>query len=444
MSVAKTFQFGAKAAAIKEISMLKKKKSAKKKTATKKKATASTNTVKKNKPALKKKVADTPAPATTTQRKISTRAPKLPIPQYDEHVIDENLLVDQNEDSWDDDEDYDEDRYYDGYGFSDDDEDDEDWDDDDEMDDEDEDEDEVDADDDGFQAGSSGGMHYNHDGWWHYEPAAPIAVRGGIKARSVRGAFAVRWWGKRWIDTLESFHIGARLTRGKSYARSGQVSSLQIGGGNVRALVQGTRKTPYAITIRLRAFTPEEWTKILRKLRSEPIHAVRLLNGEMPEELEDLVKKTGVPLFPERHADLDTDCSCPDYSNPCKHIAAVYYILAEALDDDPFLLLRMRGMDRDQLLNMLKGPTSTTAASPRTVAPSPLPVEPASFWEWNPAKEILILPATPIHVNAALPKRLGAIPFWRSSIPFLESMEAVYETASLAAADWVTEDTPAE
>jgi uncharacterized Zn finger protein len=432
--------FGEKAAALKEKAKAKKKPLRKKTAASKKaasvakKATAEAASTRGRKsPATKakstKKSAAKKPPVRTAKKPASVLKKNPAIPQDSEL----DVLKLPVEHAWDEDrdEDWDED-------WADDDE--SDWDDDDDDEEEESDWDDDDADEEEDESRFSRRGYSGGDSWWHYEPAPPIAVRGGIRAKSTRGAFATKWWGKRWIDTLESFHIGARLTRGKSYARKGQVSSLQIGGGSVRALVQGTMRTPYKVTIKLRAFSPEEWTKILRKLRAEPIHTVRLLNGEMPEDFEALVLQTGVPLFPGRHADLATDCSCPDYSNPCKHIAAVYYILAEALDDDPFLLLRLRGMDREQMMNMLKGPTSATSAPAEAPAPAPLPLSSAEFWSWKsdvPAgTQQSVLP----NVHAALPRRLGAIPFWRSATPFLETMEQLYATASRDAMDWLPEE----
>ncbi|WP_243466631.1 SWIM zinc finger family protein [Methanosarcina mazei] len=88
------------------------------------------------------------------------------------------------------------------------------------------------------------------DGYGYYEPIKPIEVKGGIKAKSKRGSFVQSWWAKRWIKTLESFNLGARLSRGKSYARKGQVTSIKIETGLVRAKVQGSDPRPYSVTIK--------------------------------------------------------------------------------------------------------------------------------------------------------------------------------------------------
>ncbi len=270
-------------------------------------------------------------------------------------------------------------------------------------------------------------------GWndGYYTPAPPIAVSGGIKAASARGAFAKNWWGRRWIQVLESFRIGARLQRGRSYARSGQVIGLDIGVGLVTARVQGTRRTPYDVEIRMRPYTDEQWERIGGTLAGQPQHLARLVGGEMPEGLEDLLAKIGLPLFPTEYGDLVTDCSCPDFSNPCKHIAAVFYIMAEAFDADPFLLLRLRGRDRDAFLEHL-----APAAAERETPPEPLPPDAALFWGDGDGARPAPLPEEPCSLpatSAAVMRRLGPPPFWRGERPFIVCMDEICRAAATRA-----------
>src|SRR5262249_52716413 len=163
-----------------------------------------------------------------------------------------------------------------------------------------------------------------------------------IKTQSKRGAFGESWWAKRWIAVLESFDIGARLGRGRSYARRGQVLSVDINEGRVKAKVQGSRPKPYDITIDVRVLGRADWDKVIRELAGLALFAAKLLAGEMPQDIEKLFQDAGLSLFPEKLRDLTTKCSCPDLSNPCKHIAAVYYLLGEEFDRDPFLIFKLR------------------------------------------------------------------------------------------------------
>lgn len=191
------------------------------------------------------------------------------------------------------------------------------------------------------------------DGWW--PPASkPIAVEGGVTARSKRGQIGDTWWSRRFIALLESFGIGSRLQRGKRYARAGQVLSLEFVPGQVRASVQGSRSKPYRVFIETEILTDLEWAGIEDVMASRAVFLARLLSGEMPEEIEEAFVESATTLFPASGDDLVSACSCPDWENPCKHVAAVFYLMAEAFDDDPFLIFAWRGRDKDQLLADLR------------------------------------------------------------------------------------------
>src|SRR5262249_7655520 len=142
------------------------------------------------------------------------------------------------------------------------------------------------------------------------------APKGGIKAQSKRGQFGSTWWAKRWIEVLESFNIGARLTRGRSYARSGQVLNIDVGQGEVTARVQGSQPQPYRVSIGVKELTAAEWKKLLAALSGQALFVAKLLAGEMPQDIETVFKDAGLSLFPTKRGDLKTTCSCPDDSNP--------------------------------------------------------------------------------------------------------------------------------
>jgi uncharacterized Zn finger protein len=148
---------------------------------------------------------------------------------------------------------------------------------------------------------------------------------------------------------LESFGYGGRLARGRTYARGGAVLSMAVSRGQVTARVQGSRPKPYDVTITVPPLSDEQWARVTAAMGEQAIFAARLLAGEMPQEIEQAFATAQVPLFPRSARDLVTHCSCPDPANPCKHIAAVYYLLGERFDSDPFLLFELRGRDKDQI-----------------------------------------------------------------------------------------------
>jgi uncharacterized Zn finger protein len=284
-------------------------------------------------------------------------------------------------------------------------------------------------------------------GYYDYDyfppPSRPRAAKGGIKAQSKRGTFGESWWAKRWIAVLEGFDIGARLGRGRSYARRGQVLSITIDKGLVKAKVQGSRPSPYSVTIKLKVLVAADWQKLATLLSQQAIFTAKLLAGEMQQDIEQAFKGAGLSLFPAKLKDLETECSCPDWSNPCKHIAAVYYLLGEEFDRNPFLIFKLRGMSREELVGLLdagrqkaprgrKNPQSTirNPQSEMSPPPAPLVAEASDFWGGSGLADDLFGEVRVPPAPAALIKRLGSFPFWRGEERFLEAIEPVYAQAS--------------
>ena len=148
--------------------------------------------------------------------------------------------------------------------------------------------------------------------------------------------------------------MSGRLARGRSYARAGQVLDFELSQGKVTARVQGSRVRPYQVRIGVLPLTTAQWRRVQDRLASQALFRAKLLAGEMPREIEEVFAECGTPLFPRSAADLDMHCSCPDWGVPCKHLAAVCYVLAEEFDRDPFGMLAWRGKARDELLAALR------------------------------------------------------------------------------------------
>lgn len=249
---------------------------------------------------------------------------------------------------------------------------------------------------------------------WYY--SSPIKPRDGIKSRSQRGKFASSWWGQRWLKVLESYGIGSRLQRGRSYARGGQVTKIEMQPGLVKAKVQGSRPKPYDITLQLPPLQNSEWEKVLDAISAQAIFTAQLLNSEMPQEIEQAFDTARVPLFPARGKDLVTRCSCPDDANPCKHIAAVYYLIGEQFDTDPFLIFTLRGRTRDQIIEALRARRAAAAgidgeAVEEAIEPVPsLTDQLDTFWGADRDGEFSTPSLTAPDINAAMLRRLGTSP----------------------------------
>jgi uncharacterized Zn finger protein len=197
--------------------------------------------------------------------------------------------------------------------------------------------------------------------------STPIPVQNGVQARSKRGAIGEQWWSKRFIGVLESLGMSGRLARGRNYARRGQVVRFELTTGYVTAAVQGSRPQPYRVRLQVLPLTSRQWGNVERALAAQALFRAKLLAGEMPHEIEEVFSACGTPLFPRSAADLGMSCSCPDWEVPCKHLAAVCYVLAEAFDDDPFGMLAWRGRGREELLASLRLVGAAADEAPRPV-----------------------------------------------------------------------------
>lgn len=204
---------------------------------------------------------------------------------------------------------------------------------------------------------------------WYATARPAIKVEGGLKARSTRGAIGQTWWSQRFIEVLAQAVVGGRLQRGRTYARQGQVLSMGVGPGQVDAEVQGSRRQPYQVHIGVPTFEERSWVQVEQLLVENAWYTAALLSGEMPADIEEVFSAGGLSLFPARAQDLSMNCSCPDFAVPCKHIAAVFYLLAESFDVDPFVILAWRGRTREELLANLQAARSSEGATETTWPP---------------------------------------------------------------------------
>ena len=286
---------------------------------------------------------------------------------------------------------------------------------------------------------------YSHFRWDYYSESRPRKVEGGIKTKSERGVIGETWWSKRWVYVLESLGMGARLTRGRAYARQGQVLSIDIQTGVVKARVQGSRIQPYAIEIRLQPLSERDWDRVTDAMASQAIFAAKLLAGEMPTNIEEAFSAVSLSLFPTMQKDLVTECSCPDWANPCKHIAAVYYILAERFDEDPFLIFKLRGCTKEEIIEILRKKRAQqlpaeTSSSPSTNANDAADEAPVrledyldTFWQAGEALDTFAVNPHDPAVDKAILKRLGNAPYSIEEQNITTLLVKAYEMVKVAA-----------
>lgn len=268
-----------------------------------------------------------------------------------------------------------------------------------------------------------------------HEPRVPLTAIGGIRSQERRNQGARPWWGRRWLLVFEAMNPGARLGRGRSYAVSGQVTRLAFSSGVVAATVQGGRPRPYEVALRFATLPEAAAGRLSQKLSASPLLIARLLVGELPREIETWFDDEGIPLFPRAGDDFSTDCDCPDWSSTCKHVAAAYLLFGEAIDRNPALLLRLRGLTIPELEFE---PDLRPATGPRDTQTDwegipPAPVIAAMDNAGMAAKE-----------SAPLVRRLGPLPFWRGLDRFGETIANVCQRAMPAGwRAWTGERDPA-
>jgi uncharacterized Zn finger protein len=305
------------------------------------------------------------------------------------------------------------------------------------------------------------------------------ATRG--RARPRRGRVHENWWARRWIEVLESFAVGRRLGRGRSYARQGQVNELELDKGQVTALVQGSRDAPYLVRMHFSMLSTTDWKKMTRALAEDDEIATALVSGHIPENIEEAFEPLGLSLFPATSGDLKTACSCPDQANPCKHVAAVYYLLGEEFDRDPFLIFRLRGIDREELIEAIGGRAALAGAPvpapeppppprkpaeadgegdfdedepmaarseprpepepPAPLEPEPLPTDVHAFWAGESPPDATLSEIRIPQLHAALARRLGGFSFWRGRDECETIFERAYRNASISGLDVYLGDT---
>jgi uncharacterized Zn finger protein len=163
-----------------------------------------------------------------------------------------------------------------------------------------------------------------------------------------------QWWVQRWLELLDSYRFKKRLERARSYAREGNVLDIHFENAQVLATVQGSEVEPYQVSLTLDPFSDEDWHYVITTLAEKAIYSAQLLAGQMPESIEKVFIKNGLNLFPFNLTDIRSRCSCPDKANPCKHIGAIYYQLADRFSEDPFVIFQLRGRTKSQILAELR------------------------------------------------------------------------------------------
>ncbi|MDR7927178.1 DEAD/DEAH box helicase [Acidithiobacillus thiooxidans] len=158
-------------------------------------------------------------------------------------------------------------------------------------------------------------------------------------------AYGKTWWGAQWLNALTHIDYDNRLPRGRTYANRGAVTRLEVREGRIRAQVKGSRPQPYQVEVDVPPMSPAHTQALVEALIRDPLIISRMLNRELDPAVLEQARSLGIAVFPAHWKDLSMRCSCPDWAVPCKHIAAVIYLVSREIDGNPFLVFSLRGVD---------------------------------------------------------------------------------------------------
>jgi uncharacterized Zn finger protein len=262
------------------------------------------------------------------------------------------------------------------------------------------------------------------------------------------------WWGESFVAALEGFIDSGRLARGRSYRTDSRILKFEQHDNHVKATIRGninpyfgiTKEPRYQVDIQFKTIPVAQWEEAMKQIANNASWLSKLMLNEIPSDIDDAF--TSSYLLPRSYKDVEASCSCPDWDNPCKHIAGVYYRIANILDGEPMLLFSLRGISPTQLLVELKkselgkafseflsSPEDTQVALEETLYPKlessrhELPSSLNSFWEMGIINEIEKEPPSNTPVVAALVKKQGDYPpFWNRHNSFIAVMESFYDS----------------
>ncbi len=272
---------------------------------------------------------------------------------------------------------------------------------------------------------------------FEFRPVSPRRVRSGLKVRGGDVETPRNWVAGRWLELHEQMIPTAARVEGLEYARSGQITTLRLASGGAVGQVQGRAAAPYEIRWRIPAFADQQWQGVFEAMAGEAFYSAKLLAHEVPEALEAVMEPLGLRLVPAID-EVEIECTCRTGA-PCKHAAAVAYLVAERLGDDPLVAFALRGMPSDRVLDRLgtaraRRTTGDAVAHPEPIPPAgrlPRPLQDCldSFWRPGPELAHLQRMPPPHHAPHALLRRLGPSPL-PGRFPLVGLLASVYDTVA--------------
>lgn len=251
-----------------------------------------------------------------------------------------------------------------------------------------------------------------------------IKTADGIRAASKKTVGQVA---ERWVNFISGFMLGGRFDRGRTYADKGQVLDIVIEPGAVKAKVQGSRANAYEIEIKFKTLSGGAWENIADSIKSDELLCARLLSagdgGDFPVEVEEIFEREGASLFPNLENESSMSCSCPDWNIPCKHLVAVFILMGEAFERDPFLIFKLRGIERQKIFALIGVDKKNKNADKKISGKIFKKVSIEELFQ------LITIPDAPSE-NAQILDEFGSFPFWKGERTIKEKLAPVYARAS--------------
>lgn len=269
------------------------------------------------------------------------------------------------------------------------------------------------------------------------------------------------WWGTKFMAALQGFMDEGRLKRGRSYCTDHRLITFEIKNNTIHATMRGNinpyfgiyKEPQYKVTFTLSKIPSNTWDKIIQRLSKNAAMISRLMLFEMPNTIEQVFSEFNTHFLPKKRTDLESHCSCPDWQNPCKHVAGIYFKVAQLLDEDPFFMFQLRGISKEILYQkLIKTEIGQALVSnlelqkdieltyntrfytePIWHTLKETPIHPQHFWSGKKLSTPLAEETdVPHSVSGLVIKKQGDYPsFWKKETSFFETMQAVYDRVKM-------------
>lgn len=188
--------------------------------------------------------------------------------------------------------------------------------------------------------------------WWQIPGTLPVSKK--ITLQSQYGPVGKNWWATRFVSVLEEYGENGRLTRAKHCARNGFGNNIRIGPGEVSMGILCTGSAARPVGLLFPRFSTEVWDTVINTITNDAALTGSLITGEFSRDLVDTLEQKEIFLIPDQYRSVRAYCHCSDDQNPCIHIAAAWYFLAEILDEDPWMLFLLHGMRREEVMSRVQ------------------------------------------------------------------------------------------